>query len=105
MKIIPLKKSTVQFQSKRFDTDKVYTLALFDMVQGVKLAQLMQKVYESSDKEMEAIYIQIVEMGVLAVDGKKNSTLKPEWFIIQELADKIMSVNMKSRAGLKKLIH
>lgn len=105
MKIIPLKKSTIEFKSKRYDTKKTYTLALFDMVQGIKLAQLMQNVYEATDEQMQDIYIKIVEMGVIAVDGNKKATLKPEWFIIQELGDKIMSVNTKSRAGLKKLIH
>jgi hypothetical protein len=105
MKVIPLKKSTIDFQSKRYNKKTIYTLALFDMVQGIKLAQLMQKVYEATDEQMEDIYIKIVEMGVIAVDGKKTVTLKPEWFVIQELGDKIMSVNTKSRAGLKKLIH
>lgn len=105
MKIIPLKKSTIEFQSKAYDTKKTYTLALFDMVQGVKLAQLINAVYDATDEQMQSIYIEIVEMGVIAVDGNKKATLKPEWFIIQELANKIMSVNTKSRAGLKKLIH
>lgn len=102
MKIVPLKNKTIEYKSKKFHTDRTYKLKIFDMTEGITFSEILNSFGKADDEKLGELCIELVELGLDSVNTKSKAKLVWEWFVIQEISNKIIEINSKTIDNVKK---
>lgn len=107
MKIVPLKDKTVEYITERGPQDVTFILKVFDPITAVKFKELGEKAATAKERDMFKIHNDLVQIGVkhaLNSEGEKipDKEMKLEWFIIEELSNKITAINQFRQENVKK---
>ena len=101
--LVPLKNETVKYKCKIFK-DTEFELKVFNITEGMRFSKLARKSGTSNGEDDEEIYQELVDLGVISVNGvpvSESETIVP-WFVYVDLVNKLTEINTMDFENVKK---